>query len=516
MKKTLFVKFLFLLLCGSVLTTAGCKDYDDDIDALRNDVEDLKGAVVELNGFENRIAALERTQAAFEAIDFSGFAKKSDISSLQTQIEGCVKDSDLAAKIVAAIESSLADGALQENLNSLKSGILEEIAGIYATQETLESVQETLENMIELKKDAAGFSLEVTQEDFGERGFGLGSQVSQIETAASQWIADAIKAELETAGSSINKWLGDELAVYMDQMTLGDNLLGQVSTQAIASVMEELDKEASALTEKIQGLIRENNGSLVISKDQLDQEFQNYLATLEANVGLLGSRIQSIVYLPDYVDGLIYFGNGEQYIVLSRENEVTHETEYRNLYLRPSEEGEQIATLRFRMTPARAVKKYANTEAMSLITEEVGTRAAAGFTIEEIKDIDETTGEFTIVATTDYDYVSAEKAGKTQMVALHVDGSALSEGESNDFETDFTSAFIGTAYAKAGIQIPVTNFVLARADAENEGEYVEYTDEVTTEVKYTDKEVHGVLAGYTVMYKDGETILPLAEAACRS
>ena len=161
MKKTLFVKFLFLLLCGSVLTTAGCKDYDDDIDALRNDVEDLKGAVVELNGFETRIAALERTQAAFEAIDFSGFAKKSDISSLQTQIEGCVKDSDLAAKIVAAIESSLADGALQENLNSLKSGILEEIAGIYATQETLESVQETLENMIELKKDAAGFSLEV-------------------------------------------------------------------------------------------------------------------------------------------------------------------------------------------------------------------------------------------------------------------------------------------------------------------------------------------------------------------
>ena len=522
MKKTLFVKFLFLLLCGSVLTTAGCKDYDDDIDALRNDVEDLKGTVVELNGFENRIAALEQTQAAFEAIDFSGFAKKGDISSLQTQIEGCVKDSDLAAKVVAAIESSLADGALQESLNSLKSGILEEIAGIYATQETLESVQETLENMIELKKDAAGFSLEVTQliESYlSDNGFEAAggeltdSQVSQIETAASQWIADAIKAELETAGSSINKWLGDELAVYMDQMTLGDNLLGQVSTQAIASVMEELDKEASALTEKIQGLIRENNGSLVISKDQLDQEFQNYLATLEANVGLLGSRIQSIVYLPDYVDGLIYFGNGEQYIVLSRENEVTHETEYRNLYLRPSAEGEQIATLRFRMTPARAVKKYANTEAMSLITEEVGTRAAAGFTIEEIKDIDETTGEFTVVATTDYDYVSAEKAGKTQMVALHVDGSALSEGESNDFETDFTSAFIGTAYAKEGIQIPATNFVLARADAENEGEYVEYTDEVTTEVKYTDKEVHGVLAGYTVMYKDGETILPLAEAA---
>lgn len=358
------MKFLFLLLCGSVLTTAGCKDYDDDIDALRNDVEDLKGAVVELNGFENRIAALERTQAAFEAIDFPGLRKERyffvanpDRRMCQRQRSGC---EDRRSDRIFTRRRGLAGEPEQS-----ESGILEEIAGIYATQETLESVQETLENMIELKKDAAGFSLEVTQliESYlSDNGFEAAggeltdSQVSQIETAASQWIADAIKAELETAGSSINKWLGDELAVYMDQMTLGDNLLGQVSTQAIASVMEELDKEASALTEKIQGLIRENNGSLVISKDQLDQEFQNYLATLEANVGLLGSRIQSIVYLPDYVDGLIYFGNGEQYIVLSRENEVTHETEYRNLYLRPSEEGEQIATLRFRMTPARAVK----------------------------------------------------------------------------------------------------------------------------------------------------------------
>lgn len=516
MKKTLFAKFLFLLLCGGVLTTVGCKDYDDDIDSLRGDIEDLKGAVVKLNGFENRIAALEQTQAAFNAIDFSEFAKKSDISSLQTQIDGCVKDSELAAKITAAIESSLANGALQKSLNSLKSDILEEIADIYATQEALESAQETLEKMIELKKDAAGFSVEVTkliEEFLSENGYEAAggaltdSQVSQIENAASQWIAEAIKAELETPNSSIDTWLGEELEEYMDQMTLGDNLLGQISSQAIESVMEQLNNEASKLAEKIEGMIQEQNGSLVISKDQLDKELQDYLKRLEENIGLLSNRIQSIVYLPDYVDGMIYFGDGAQYIVLSREAET------RNLYLRASEEGKQIATLRFRMTPARAVKKYANTKAMSLITEEVGTRAAAGFTIEEIKDIDETTGAFTVVATTDYDYVSAEKAGKTQMVALHVDGSALSEGEPNDYETDFTSAFIGTGYTKAGVQIPASNFILARADADNEGGYVEYTAKETTEVKYTDKEAYDVLPGYTVMYKEGETILTLAEAA---
>ena len=111
MKKTLFVKFLFLLLCGSVLTTAGCKDYDDDIDALRNDVEDLKGAVVELNGFENRIAALERTQAAFEAIDFSGLRKRAIFLRCKPRSKDVSKTAIWLRKIVAAIESSLADGA---------------------------------------------------------------------------------------------------------------------------------------------------------------------------------------------------------------------------------------------------------------------------------------------------------------------------------------------------------------------------------------------------------------------
>ena len=173
------------------------------------------------------------------------------------------------------------------------------------------------------------------------------------------------------------------------------------------------------------------------------------------------------------VDGLIYFGNGEQYIVLSRENEVTHETEYRNLYLRPSEEGEQIATLRFRMTPARAVK---NMPIRSHVAHNRRGRNACGgrFYDRRDQDIDETTGEFTIVATTDYDYVSAEKAGKTQMVALHVDGSALSEGESNDFETDLRR-FYRNRLCQSGYSDPCDEFRVGRR-CENEGEYVEYTE----------------------------------------
>lgn len=523
MKKTLFTNCLSLALCGAMLMTVGCKDYDSDIDSLRGDVEELQGKVVELNKLEGRIAAVEATKAAFDAIDFTQFATKSDFSALETQIKSCVKESELAGKITDAIQTSLSSGALQNSLNSLKADLLAEIAEIYASQSDLEDTQNTLEEMIGLKKDAAGFALEVTQmiESYlAKHGFEAAggtltdAQMTQIKTAASKWIADQIKAELEAPNGSINKWLGEELDDYMAEMTLGDNLLGQVSTEAIASVLEELNREASALTAKIKEMIQEVNSTIVISKDNLDAEFKAYLARLEANIGLLSNRIQSIVYVPDYMDGIIYFGDGAQYIELSYtepEGEVTRATLTKKLYLRPSEEGEQVANLRFRMTPARAVAKYANANAMSLITEEVGTRAAAGFKIKEIKNVNEQTGEFTVVATTDYDYVAADKAGKTQMVALHIDGSKLGEGVQNDFETSFTSSFVATAYSDTGVKIPTTNFVLAKADGTSD-KYVVYIDEVENDVKFTDKTAKKVLDGYTVMYKDGEVILPLAKA----
>ena len=79
MKKRLFSSFMSLLLCGAMLATTGCKDYDDDINALRNDVEDLKGAVVKLNELEGRIEAVEETKEAFDAIDLSDFALKNHI-----------------------------------------------------------------------------------------------------------------------------------------------------------------------------------------------------------------------------------------------------------------------------------------------------------------------------------------------------------------------------------------------------------------------------------------------------
>lgn len=42
MKKT-FKKLLALFLTGTMLAGVGCKDYDDDIDNLQKEIDDLKG-----------------------------------------------------------------------------------------------------------------------------------------------------------------------------------------------------------------------------------------------------------------------------------------------------------------------------------------------------------------------------------------------------------------------------------------------------------------------------------------
>ncbi|MEG1864822.1 MAG: hypothetical protein RR199_05825, partial [Alistipes sp.] len=85
MKKEIFTKLFALFLVGGLLTTVGCKDYDDDIDALNKDVSDLKGEVVKINDLDARIAAVkataDATDAAFKAINFDQYVTDAELKT---------------------------------------------------------------------------------------------------------------------------------------------------------------------------------------------------------------------------------------------------------------------------------------------------------------------------------------------------------------------------------------------------------------------------------------------------
>ena len=63
MKKNLFRKFLALFLTGTMLAGVGCKDYDDDIDNLQKEVDDLKGQI-ELKADARQSARSSRSSKA--------------------------------------------------------------------------------------------------------------------------------------------------------------------------------------------------------------------------------------------------------------------------------------------------------------------------------------------------------------------------------------------------------------------------------------------------------------------
>ena len=95
MKKRMFTKPLAWFLAGTMLVGAGCKNYDDDIDAINNRLEGLESDVVQL---QKDVVSLQATQDAFEKIDFASYVTNSALQSkLDDVLADYAKKSDLKA-----------------------------------------------------------------------------------------------------------------------------------------------------------------------------------------------------------------------------------------------------------------------------------------------------------------------------------------------------------------------------------------------------------------------------------
>ena len=78
MKKIYLKNSLALLLTGTMLAGVGCKDYDDDIDNLQKEVDDLKGQI-ELKADASAVSSL---QQKLEGINFDDFVKEAELNDL--------------------------------------------------------------------------------------------------------------------------------------------------------------------------------------------------------------------------------------------------------------------------------------------------------------------------------------------------------------------------------------------------------------------------------------------------
>jgi len=239
-------KFFSSLLVGLLVTTGlftSCKDYDDDIKnlqqqidqkSLKTDLESLKSSL------ETRLATLESTLNTKEAALKAEIAKKanqSDLDALTTTVNGKANQSDLdalAARVKAVedltaeiagiktkigeIDDALASYAKSSDLETLRNEVAL-LTGKVDKQLTTEDVQRIVNKSAELQTEALNKYKEEMKEKLADLGglseedleklTGLGTRIGAIETILLDFTGattvDEAKKKMQELAEQIDK-----------------------------------------------------------------------------------------------------------------------------------------------------------------------------------------------------------------------------------------------------------------------------------------------------------------------
>lgn len=425
-----------------MLAGVGCKSYDDDIDSINKKLDELE--TVTIKDLQSQI---DGVKSSVEVIE--------DLSSRLSTLEGTVEGmGDVAQK-------------LRDLENTLKSYV----------DNAVKDSEQTLRNEF------------ATKSALNE----LISRLEQLEGVDVQGLIDAAIEEFKK-----DSWLGEQMNEYIANYKFDYDYVN--AEGAADAVLEQIKGQNEEYKEAILALIGSADG-LTVSKEMLSDELKAYLEKieeLEKRVADLENRIQSLVYVPAYADGKVVFPASYAIQMTNGEGETS--------YFSLGAAEKQQAELKFRVTPALlAVESKLNAETLSIVTEEVMTRAeGAAFTIDEVKEWNAAKGEFVVVVSTDYDYFEArlEEQPKTLAIALHVAIDNAASTEENPLQgIEYTSEFIPT---EGGQTFAVNNLLtVARLEGDK---YVELkNNEYASDVEFTDKNVRNFFEGYSVVLKqDGE------------
>lgn len=342
------MKFLTLFLCGAVLASVGCKNYDDDITDLNNKIDGLDKGIVELNKLQDRVTAVEKTAAEFKAMDFSQYVTDTELTTKLTEIQN-------------AFNTKLQGYVTTGQLNDAKAAL----TALINAKCTLDEVKTLLVDYIK-KSDVY--------------------TKAQID----QMIAD-INLQFTNLQNNTNDWLGPHFATYMATYVTGEEFKGAVS----AAILAQLTSANQAFVDAIQNLM--NGDDAVLRQSDLDEikgGYDDEIAKIWLAIGNLASRIQSLVFVPttSVGGGAIMYGPqmaGAIALTSSAKAEVT-----------------------FRVTPASLAASLVDAfkvgkVMISFKAEEV-TRAGEP-TIEILNVAAGTDGKIVLLTSTDYDFDTNDK-----------------------------------------------------------------------------------------------------------
>lgn len=346
MKKNFVRVMLFGALTLAVTTTVtSCKDYDDDIKGLQEQVDNIKST--------NPVS----TEDMKAAVDAATKALEKKVKDLQDLVDGKVTATDLEAKI-KVLEDKLAAGdkTVADALTAAKNELTELING-KASQATVDAINKDIEALKGMKttlqalidaenkfianpEDLSGFENTSFDKFINQSIINALNDKGENKGAIAQYVITTVQAGVASNGKALNEHIEGfgitgvkDLTGFVDkiyneifkeggvikkQLDSLDELLRAINAHVgteegqskdYAALINEIVAAKNALTalqipegktfgEAVQGIIDAELTNVESTLGKLKAE-------LEAEITALKGMIQSIVYVPEYADGLV-------------------------------------------------------------------------------------------------------------------------------------------------------------------------------------------------------------------
>lgn len=346
MKKNFVRVMLFGALTLAVTTTVtSCKDYDDDIKGLQEQVDNIKST--------NPVS----TEDMKAAVDAATKALEKKVKDLQDLVDGKVTATDLEAKIkelegkLAAGDKTVADAlaAAKTELTELINGKASQatVDAINRDIEALKGMKTTLQALIDAEnkfianpEDLSGFENTSFDKCINQSIINALNDKGENKGAIARYVITTVQAGVASNGKALNEHIEGlgitgvkDLTGFVDkiyneifkeggvikkQLDSLDELLRAINAHVgteegqskdYAALINEIVAAKNALTalqipegktfgEAVQGIIDAELTNVESTLGKLKAE-------LEAEITALKGMIQSIVYVPEYADGLV-------------------------------------------------------------------------------------------------------------------------------------------------------------------------------------------------------------------
>lgn len=333
-------KFMNALLFSAALLSSGvvatsCKDYDDDIDELRNQDATLQSSLEEqLSAVESSISSLQTAQtnlqndidaakqAADEAAQAADEAAQAAAEAKQAALDGQAAAIEEATNLLNAAKTELTeliqqgDNALQESIDAV-AAILEQCEGQVEslmafksqTEETLASLDEAYKT---LNTTVTGLSEKVTElnNEIGRIDAAVISQAAALDSykQTNDAAVEEIQGDLADLAAQVDKWKGldpAELEAMSGEIEQAKTDIATLNNQ-IADINAEL---ATLYTAIVKGV---THVSLVVGSEYDAVEgVQNIWDNSELTL-LSAKAVRSWTFGEGVVDNPVTFTEGER------------------------------------------------------------------------------------------------------------------------------------------------------------------------------------------------------------